>query len=55
MMLDVVDAQLASKWFIRGQVLDKLREVWEEEWVQYPKGRQSKQLFLHQDKACAKK
>ena len=53
-MLAEIESQLASKSYIRNQVLDRVRERWDNEWSQYPKARQSKQFFLHQDKARAK-
>ena len=52
--LRVVDSQLASRSYIRSQVLDKVRVKWNDEWVRYPKARQSKQFFMGQDKHRAK-
>ena len=52
--LTEVSEHLVSRQYIRNVVLDKLRAVWDVEWLAYPKARQSKQFFMSQDKVKAK-
>lgn len=52
--LQSVDNQLVSKVYLRNQVLDKLRQVWDNEWSAYREARQSKQFFNGQCKIKAK-
>ena len=53
-LANVIDSQLASRSYIRSQVLEKVRLRWDVEWDRYPKARQSKQFYLGQDKHRAK-
>lgn len=52
--LNTIDAQLVSRIYIRNQVLDKLREMWDRSWAAYGEARQSKQFYSGQNKIRAK-
>lgn len=43
-----------SRKFVRDLVIEKLRDVWDEQWRNYPKARQSKIFYSNQDKKRAK-